>query len=107
GQSYHFNIAPTTDDDFRFIVLEHPMKEQPFVPTGNDPVGANTYIWVDANNLHIENASASSVAMLYTTDSKLLLSKNIHHNAIIPIRNLIPGMYIVKVDGKLMKFVKE
>ncbi|MCQ2341012.1 MAG: InlB B-repeat-containing protein [Paludibacteraceae bacterium] len=104
GETYYFNQTSNTYEDFRFMVVRH---EEHDTPTSDDQILDNMYIWTDKHNLHIENASASSLANLYAADGKLLVSKKIAHSAVINIDHLPNSVYLVNVDGKQMKFVKE
>ncbi len=107
GMTYSFNASANSQNDRRFMIMEHEKKE-PSIVTANNQIGErDAYIWTDPINLHIENASSNAHVRLYAADGKLIYATNINRTAVIPINDLPNSVYMVQIGDKTNKFIKK
>ena len=105
GAEYHFSATPYTTNDLRFLLLLHPQLESDDTPTHIDQVH-QMEIWNDNNRLYITNAPANSVASIYTVSGQPILHSTIQYTThTIDINHLQQGVYILRMNNQIYKFV--
>lgn len=105
GAEYHFSATPYTTNDLRFLLLLHPQLESDDTPTHIDQVH-QMEIWNDNNRLYITNAPANSVASIYTVSGQPVIHSTIQYTThTIDINHLQQGVYILRMNNQIYKFV--
>lgn len=105
GAEYRFSATPYTTNDLRFLLLLHPQWESNNTPTHVDQV-QQTEIWNDSQRLYITNAPAYSVASIYTLSGQPILHSTIQYTThTIDIHHLPQGVYILRINNQIYKFV--
>ena len=105
GAEYHFSATPYTTNDLRFLLLLHPQLESDDTPTHIDQVH-QMEIWNDNNRLYITNAPANSVASIYTISGQPVIHSTIQYTThTIDINHLQQGVYILRMNNQIYKFV--
>ena len=105
GAEYRFSATPYTTNDLRFLLLLHPQWESNNTPTHVDQV-QKTEIWNDSQRLYITNAPAYSVASIYTLSGQPILHSTIQYTThTIDIHHLPQGVYILRINNQIYKFV--
>lgn len=105
GAEYHFSATPYTTNDLRFLLLLHPQLESDDTPTHIDQVH-QMEIWNDNNRLYITNAPANSVASIYTVSGQPVIHSTIQYTThTIDIHHLPQGVYILRINNQIYKFV--
>lgn len=105
GAEYHFSATPYTTNDLRFLLLLHPQLESDDTPTHIDQVQLMD-IWNDNTRLYITNAPANSVASIYTVSGQPILHSTIQYTThTIDIHHLPQGVYILRINNQIYKFV--
>jgi len=105
GAEYRFSATPYTTNDLRFLLLLHPQLESDDTPTHIDQVH-QMEIWNDNNRLYITNAPANSVASIYTVSGQPILHSTIQYTThTIDIHHLPQGVYILRINNQIYKFV--
>lgn len=105
GAEYHFSATPYTTNDLRFLLLLHPQLESDDTPTHIDQVH-QMEIWNDNNRLYITNAPANSVASIYTVSGQPVIHSTIQYTThTIDIHHLPQGVYILRMNNQIYKFV--
>lgn len=105
GAEYHFSATPYTTNDLRFLLLLHPQLESDDTPTHIDQVH-QMEIWNDNNRLYITNAPANSVASIYTVSGQPVIHSTIQYTThTIDINHLQQGVYILRINNQIYKFV--
>jgi len=105
GAEYRFCATPYTTNDLRFLLLLHPQWESDNTPTQVDQVQQTT-IWNDSQRLYITNAPAHSVASIYTLSGQPILHSTVQYTThTIDIHHLPQGVYILRINNQIYKFV--
>lgn len=105
GAEYRFSATPYTTNDLRFLLLLHPQLESDDTPTHIDQVH-QMKIWNDNNRLYITNAPANSVASIYTVSGQPVIHSTIQYTThTIDINHLQQGVYILRMNNQIYKFV--
>ena len=108
-EQYHFTAEPNAVNNNRFLLLSRPYKapnSETSTPEtdGDEP----TKIWSVGKVIYIANAPANSVATLYTVSGHLVLSTpiaNTQSPAILDVSYLPEGVYILRLNDQVYKFV--
>jgi hypothetical protein len=108
-EQYHFTAEPNAVNNNRFLLLSRPYKApngETSTPEtdGDEP----TKIWSVGKVIYIANAPANSVATLYTVGGHLVLSNpiaNTQSPAILDVSYLPEGIYILRLNDQVYKFV--
>ncbi len=108
-EQYHFTAEPNTINNNRFLLLSHP-RLAPNGDTSTPDVNGDeiTKIWSIGKVIYIANAPANSVASLYTVGGHLVLSTpiaNTQSPAILDVSYLPEGVYILRLNNQVYKFV--
>ena len=108
-EQYHFTAEPNAVNNNRFLLLSRPYKapngETSTPETDGDEL---TKIWSVGKVIYIANAPANSVATLYTVGGHLVLSTpiaNTQSPAILDVSYLPEGIYILRLNDQVYKFV--
>ena len=105
GAEYHFSATPYTTNDLRFLLLLHPQLESDDTPTHIDQVHQMD-IWNDNARLYITNAPTNSIATIYTISGQPILHSTIQYTThTIDINHLQQGVYILRMNNQIYKFV--
>lgn len=111
GGKYHFTAQPLSTNDLRFQVLLHLVFNNEDTNAGvttDMEYVADTHIWHDHNQLYITNAPANSTLALYNINGQLILSHTTQHTThTIDLYNLHQGVYILQLNNKMYKFVRQ
>ncbi|MCQ2342282.1 MAG: InlB B-repeat-containing protein [Paludibacteraceae bacterium] len=104
-QTYMFNANAGSENMQRFVIVRH---TNPGPTTGGDEtIEDNAYIWTDREYLHVEHAAANTLVRLYSSDGKLLTSTTVSGKGEINISMLPNSVYMVMLNEKTTKFVKQ
>ncbi len=105
GAEYHFSATPYTTNDLRFLLLLHPQLESDDTPTHIDQVH-QMEIWNDNTRLYITNAPTNSITTIYTISGQPILHSTIQYTThTIDIHHLPQGVYILRINNQIYKFV--
>ena len=105
GAEYCFSATPFTTNDLRFLLLLHPQLESDNTPTQVDQVQLMD-IWNDNTRLYITNAPTNSIATIYTISGQPILHSTIQYTThTIDIHHLPQGVYILRINNQIYKFV--
>ena len=105
GAEYCFSATPFTTNDLRFLLLLHPQWEADNTPTHVDQVQLMD-IWNDNTRLYITNATTNSIATIYTISGQPILHSTIQYTThTIDIHHLPQGVYILRINNQIYKFV--
>lgn len=105
GAAYRFSATPYTTNDLRFLLLLHPQWEADNTPTQVDQVQLMD-IWNDNTRLYITNAPTNSIATIYTISGQPILHSTIQYTThTIDIHHLPQGVYILRINNQIYKFV--
>lgn len=105
GAAYRFSATPYTTNDLRFLLLLHPQLESDNTPTHVDQVQLMD-IWNDNTRLYITNAPTNSIATIYTISGQPILHSTIQYTThTIDIHHLPQGVYILRMNNQIYKFV--
>lgn len=105
GAEYCFSATPFTTNDLRFLLLLHPQWEADNTPTQVDQVQLMD-IWNDNTRLYITNAPTNSIATIYTISGQPILHSTIQYTThTIDIHHLPQGVYILRINNQIYKFV--
>ena len=105
GAAYRFSATPFTTNDLRFLLLLHPQWEADNTPTQVDQVQLMD-IWNDNTRLYITNAPTNSIATIYTISGQPILHSTIQYTThTIDIHHLPQGVYILRINNQIYKFV--
>lgn len=105
GAEYHFSATPYTTNDLRFLLLLHPQLESDDTPTHIDQVH-QMEIWNDNTRLYITNAPTNSIATIYTISGQPVIHSTIQYTThTIDINHLQQGVYILRMNNQIYKFV--
>ena len=105
GAEYCFSATPFTTNDLRFQLLLHPQWEADNTPTQVDQVQLMD-IWNDNTRLYITNAPTNSIATIYTISGQPILHSTIQYTThTIDIHHLPQGVYILRINNQIYKFV--
>lgn len=58
------------------------------------------------NSFLIKNLQGSCLAHIYTLDGRLVKSFETSENQLVDISDLVPGMYLLHIDGQTLKMMK-
>ena len=108
-EQYHFTAQPNTVNNSRFLLLSHP-RFAPNTSTPTTDINGNTLakIWSIGSTIYIANAPANSWATLYTVSGHLVLSTpiaNTQSPATLDVSHLPQGVYILRLNNQVYKFV--
>lgn len=105
GAAYRFSATPFTTNDLRFLLLLHPQWEADNTPTQVDQVQLMD-IWNDNTRLYITNAPTNSIATIYTISGQPIFHSTIQYTThTIDIHHLPQGVYILRINNQIYKFV--
>jgi hypothetical protein len=111
GEQYHFSAAPNSKNDLRFQILLtngfdnwFPNLDAGDVVTNVDDI-PTTKIWAHDNIIYISNAPTNSHAMLFNIGGQLLLTTPIHTSHTLNLSHMPKGMYMLKLNNQVYKFV--
>ena len=108
-EQYHFTAEPNAVNNNRFLLLSSPRmapNDDTSAPEINDE--KLTDIWSVGKVIYIANAPANSVVALYTVSGHLVLSTpiaNTQSPAILNVSHLTQGVYILRLNNQVYKFV--
>ena len=108
-EQYHFTAQPNTVNNSRFLLLSHP-RFAPNTSTPTTDINGDTLakIWSIGSTIYIANAPAYSWATLYTVSGHLVLSTPIDNTqspATLDVSHLPQGVYILRLNNQVYKFV--
>lgn len=108
-EQYHFTAQPNTVNNSRFLLLSHP-RFAPNTSTPTTDINGDTLakIWSIGSTIYIANAPANSWATLYTVSGHLVLSTpiaNTQSPATLDVSHLPQGVYILRLNNQVYKFV--
>lgn len=108
-EQYHFTAQPNTVNNSRFLLLSHP-RFAPNISTPTTDINGDTLakIWSIGSTIYIANAPANSWATLYTVSGHLVLSTpiaNTQSPATLDVSHLPQGVYILRLNNQVYKFV--
>ena len=108
-EQYHFTAQPNTVNNSRFLLLSHP-RFAPNTSTPTTDINGDTLakIWSISSTIYIANAPANSWATLYTVSGHLVLSTpiaNTQSPATLDVSHLPQGVYILRLNNQVYKFV--
>mgnify|MGYP003301434448 CR=1 FL=1 len=112
GGQYQFAAQPLSTDDMRFQVLLSPILND---DTNNNEGTTtdlsqltNADIWFADNQLYISNAPANSTIALYHINGQLIVSSCIQQSThTISLDNLQQGVYLLRLNHQMYKFVRQ
>lgn len=109
NEQYHFTAQPNTANHSRFLLLSHP-RFAPNTSTPTTDINGDTLakIWSIGSIIYIANAPANSWATLYTVSGHLVLSTPIDNTqspATLDVSHLPQGVYILRLNNQVYKFV--
>lgn len=113
SQLYFENGETLVIEDGTGTTLSFPLAEiQKMVCTEYTHVGENTAsgLWLVPNpirdNFIIYNLQESGPARLYALDGRLVKTFTASEGQIVDISDLVPGMYLLHIDGQILKMMK-
>lgn len=114
GQQYTFHATPHSTHDLHFQLLLHPEIDDDYTGNGNSGITTDITdvsaadIWEHNRIIYIANAPSNSIAKIYAVSGQLIFSsivQNITHT--IDINHLPQGVYILRLNNQMYKFIAE
>jgi hypothetical protein len=108
---YTFYAPAKSVDDMRFQVLLHPDLPNT-TPDGGDvttdiPNVSNGNIWITRDHICIATGTPNNHVIVYHVNGQEVINKHFNYQTTLPINNLGTGVYVVRVNDKVYKFVKQ
>ena len=104
GEEYIFNATPNTKNDRRFLLLDH-KPEQGGVSTDVETI-SSTKAWIVDNVVYVTNAPINTELVVYTMSGVVVTSfVTTTAYATIDLANMPVGVYMLRVNDEVYKFV--
>ena len=104
GEEYIFNATPNTKNDRRFLLLDH-KPEQGGVSTDVENI-SSTKAWIVDNVVYVTNAPINTELVVYTMSGVVVTSfVTTTAYATIDLANMPVGVYMLRVNDEVYKFV--
>ena len=104
GEEYTFYATPNTKNDRRFLLLDH-KPEQGGVSTDIENV-YSTKAWIADNVVYVTNAPINTELVVYTMSGVVVTSLVITTPyTTIDVANMPTGVYMLRLNDKVYKFV--
>ena len=108
---YTFHAHANSVDDMRFQVLLHPDLPNT-TPDGGDvttdiPNVSNGNIWITNNHICIATGTPNNHVIVYHVNGQEVINKHFNYQTTLPINNLGTGVYVVRMNDDVYKFVKK
>ena len=108
---YTFYAPAKSVDDMRFQVLLHPDLPNT-TPDGGDvttdiPNVSNGNIWITRDHICIATGTPNNHVIVYHVNGQEVINKHFNYQTTLPINNLGTGVYVVRINDDVYKFVKK
>ena len=109
-EQYHFTATPYSINNHRFQLLLHRQlsSNNDNTTTAIEDIYNTTKIWSQDKTVYILNAPENSIAMIYSVSGHHILSTPINNHpspAVIDLYQLPEGVYIIRINNQMYKFV--
>jgi hypothetical protein len=105
GEEYTFYATPNTKNDRRFLLLDHKPEQSGGVSTGVENVHS-TKAWIADNVVYVTNAPINTELVVYTMSGAVVTSfVTTTTYATIDLANMPIGVYMLRLNDKVYKFV--
>ena len=105
GEEYTFYATPNTKNDRRFLLLDHKPEQSGGVSTGVENVHS-TKAWIADNVVYVTNAPINTELVVYTMSGAVVTSfVTTTTYATIDLANMPTGVYMLRLNDKVYKFV--
>lgn len=111
GGEYRFDAAAKSVNDMRFQVLLNPdlpnsTPDGGGVTTDIEDI-THTGMWITDNHICITTGMTDNYAVVYNMNGQEVMSSHFNNQTTLPIYGLGTGVYIVRVNNDVYKFVKQ
>lgn len=105
GEEYTFYATPNTKNDRRFLLLDHKPEQSGGVSTGVENVHS-TKAWIADNVVYVTNAPINTELVVYTMSGVVVTSLvTTTPYTTIDVANMPTGVYMLRLNDKVYKFV--
>ncbi len=108
-QSYTFQAAPQSINDYRFRLLLHPkgISDSPNTPTDTEQAD-NIRVWINNDMLHIIGATANTNIHIYNISGTYILSDIVSDSPYTcNVAHLQSGVYLIRINEQIYKVIKK
>ena len=105
GEEYTFYATPNTKNDRRFLLLDHKPEQSGGVSTDVENV-YSTKAWIADNVVYVTNAPINAELVVYTMSGVVVTSLvTTTPYTTIDVANMPTGVYMLRLNDKVYKFV--